>query len=346
MTKPKQGETYMRKYAIAAATALVASVALAGPSAYAAETLSAGGASTQTVLQAVCTAAYTTDKVTYVASSSGTGRTNFLNGTFDFGGTDVAYGATDAKPANFTYVPVVGVPVGIIFNVEGVKSLNLTAKVLGGILNGRYTTWDDAEIKKLNPSANLPSAKINTIYRTSSGTMQNLARFLAGNGASGYKDSSSWTTASGQASPIGVSAGSAPLMVAAVKATANSIGYADLSDAATSGLPFAAIRNPLGAFVKPTVAASAKFLAAQRVDAEGILNIDYQAKIAGGYNLSLVSYVVAPTKSASAAKGTAVRNYVSYLVNKCGPAKAAANNYVPLSGPLLVKAKALVGKIQ
>jgi phosphate transport system substrate-binding protein len=336
----------MRKYAIAAATALVATAVLAGPSAYAAETISSGGASTQTVLQAVCTAAYTTDKVTYVASSSGTGRTNFLNGTFDFGGTDVAYGDADAKPASFTYVPVVGVPVGIIFNVEGVKSLNLTAKVLGGILNGRYTTWDDAEIKKLNPSANLPSTKINTIYRTSSGTMQNLARFLAGNGASGYKDSSAWTTASGQASPIGVSAGSAPLMVAAVKATANSIGYADLSDAATAGLPFAAIRNPLGAFVKPSVAASAKFLAAQRVLANGILDIDYKASIAGGYNLSLVSYVVAPTASTNVAKGTAVRNYVSYLVNKCGPAKAATNNYVPLSGALLVKAKALVAQIK
>lgn len=333
--------------ALVAVTAVVASVALIAPAASAGQSITAGGASTQKIIQDTCSALYKTDSVAYASTGSGTGRNNFVAGTYDFGGSDTAYATADKKPANFTYVPVIGVPVAIPFNIAGVKSLNLSARVLAGILNGRFKTWDDAEIAKLNPSANLPASKITVVYRSgSSGTTQNLARFLMGNGGTGYKDNGTWATASSQASPVGISAANAGAVVSTVASTANSIGYADLSDVAGKGLSFAAIRNPLGAFVKPTVAASAKFLAAQRVLATGILDIDYTAKIAGGYNLSLVSYALAPTKAVNAAKGKAIRSYLTYVITKCAPAKATKLNYVPISGKLLVKAKALIAKIK
>lgn len=337
----------MRKYAIAVATALVATVALAAPAAQAGQSITAGGASTQKIIQDACAAAYKTDSVAYASTGSGTGRNNFVAGTYDFGGSDTAYAATDKLPTNFTYVPVIGVPVAIAFNIPGVKSLNLSAKVLSAILNGTYKTWDDASIKALNPSANLPSSAITVVYRSgSSGTTQNLARFLAGNGGTGWKDNGTWATASSKPNPVGISAANAGAVVSTVASTSGSIGYADLSDVAGKGLSFAAIRNPAGAYVKPTVAASAKFLSTQRVGADGILDIDYQAKVVGGYNLSLVSYAIAPTASANADKGTAIRNYLTYVITKCGPAKATGLNYVPISGPLLVKAKALVAKVK
>lgn len=333
--------------AMVAVTAVVASVALIAPAANAGQSITAGGASTQKIIQDACSAAYSTDSVAYASTGSGTGRNNFVAGTYDFGGSDTAYAATDKTPESFTYIPVIGVPVAIPFNVTGVKSLNLSARVLGGILNGRYTTWDDAEIKKLNPSANLPSDKITVVYRSgSSGTTQNLARFLMGNGGSGYKDNGTWATASSQSTPVGVSAANAGAVVSTVASTANSIGYADLSDVAGKGLNFAAVRNPAGQYVKPTVAASAKFLAAQKVLPNGILDIDYKSNIKGAYNLSLVSYALAPTASANATKGTAIRNYLNYVITKCAPAKATGLNYVPISGALLVKAKALVAKIK
>ena len=337
----------MRKYAIAVATALVASVALAAPAAQAGQSITAGGASTQKIIQDACAASYSTDSVAYASTGSGTGRNNFLAGTYDFGGTDAAYAATDKLPAKFTYVPVIGVPVAIAFNIPGVKSLNLSPKVLAAILNGTYKTWDDASIKALNPGANLPSSAITVVYRSgSSGTTQNLARFLADNGGTGWKDNGTWATASSKSNPVGISAANAGAVVSTVASTSGSIGYADLSDVAGKGLSFAAIRNGAGAYIKPTVAASAKFLATQRVGADGILDIDYKASVAGGYNLSLVSYALAPTASGNSAKGTAIRNYLNYVITKCGPAKATKLNYVPLSGPLLVKAKALVAKVK
>jgi phosphate transport system substrate-binding protein len=234
-----------------------------------------------------------------------------------------------------------------MFNVEGVKSLNLTARVLGGIMNGRYTTWDDAAIQSLNPKAKLPSAKINVYYRSgSSGTTQAFANYLRGNGASGWRDNGTWTTASGPSTPVGSSAGNSQLLVDGVKATKNSIGYADLSDAAAKGLPFAAIRNPLGAYVLPSVRAASTFLGTQKVASNGLLDIDYKKAVRGGYNVSLVTYAVAPTAAANAAKGAAIKKFLTYVINSCSPSKSPALNYSPLSAALKAKALQLVARVK
>ena len=332
--------------AIATVSALVATVALVGPAANAAENITAGGSSFAANILQTCAASYTADKITYASVGSGTGRNNFTSGTYDFGATDAPYASTDKKPSSFTYVPLIGGPIAVVFKVDGVTSLNLSAKVLGGILNGRYTMWNDEEIKNLNPKAALPNKAINVVYRSgSSGTTQNLANFLRGNGASGYKDSGTWATASGQSTPVGISASNAQAVVTTVTSTANSIGYADLSDAASKGLAFAALRNPSGAFVKPSVAAASKFLAAQPVLANGILDIDYKKNVAGGYNASLVTYALAPTAKGGA-KGVAIKKFLTYVINSCAPAKGPAMNYAPLASALKAKALKLVATVK
>lgn len=333
--------------AISAATALVASVALAAPSANAAESLTAGGSSYANGIMSACAAGYTADKVTYAPTGSGAGRTNFLNGSYDFGASDAAYAAADTKPKNFVYVPLVGGPIAAVFNVPGLSSLNLTAKVLGGIMNGRYTTWDDPEIVKLNPSAKLPSNKINVIYRSDkSGTVENFALFLAGNGATGYKGNGAWATASSQSTPVGSGANGSQALTAAVAATSYSISFADLSDAVSKGLKSAAIRNPLGVYVKPSVKAASAFLAVQRVGTDGILDIDYKKAVKGGYNMSLVTYAIAPTAAANAAKGQAIKKFLTYVINTCAPSKAPGLNFSPLSSALKAKALKLVATVK
>lgn len=337
----------MRLKALATVSALVTTVALVGPAAHAAENITAGGSSFAANIIQTCAASYTADKITYASVGSGPGRNNFLNGTYDFGAADVGYSATDKKPDAFTYVPLIGGPIAIVFKIDGVTSLNLSAKVLGGILNGRYTKWNDTEIAALNPKAALPNKDINVVYRSgSSGTTQNLARFLAGNGASGFADSGTWATASKQSTPVGVSAANAQAVVSTVSSTANSIGYADLSDAASKGLAFAALRNGTSnEYVKPTVAAASKFLAVQKVTANGILDINYKANVKGGYNASLVTYALAPTAKGGA-KGVAIKKFLTYVINSCAPAKGPAMNYVPLAAALKAKALALVATVK
>lgn len=333
--------------AIATVSALVASVALVGPAAQAGETITAGGSSYANSILSTCAQSYKTDTITYASVGSGAGRNNFLSGTYDFGASDAAYSATATKPENFTYVPLVGGPIAVVFNVPGVKSLNLTAKVLGGIMNGRYTTWNHDEIQKLNPKATLPSNPITVYYRSdTSGTTQNFANYLAGNGASGFKDNGAWATASSQSKPVGNGAANSQLLVAGIQATQYSIGYADLSDVASKGLPFAALRNPLGEFVKPSVKAASAFLSVQKVNANGILAIDYKKPVKGGYNNSLVTYALASTASKNPAKGAAVKKFLTYVINSCAPSKGPSLNYAPLSAALKAKALQLVAKVK
>jgi phosphate transport system substrate-binding protein len=333
--------------AIVAVTALVASVALVGPSANAKETITSGGSSYANSILSTCAQAYKTDTITYASVGSGAGRNNFLSGTYDFGASDSAYAATATKPANFTYVPLIGGPIAVVFNVDGVTSLNLTAKVVGGIMNGRYKTWDDEAIQSLNPKAKLPSTPINVVYRSdTSGTTQNFANYLRGNGASGFKDNGAWATASGQSAPVGSGAANAQLLVAALVATKNSFGYADLSDVAAKGLSYAALRNPLGDYVLPSVKAASVFLGTQKVLANGILDIDYKKPVKGGYNNSLVTYALAPTAAKDPVKGAAIKKFLTYVINSCAPSQGPKLNYSPLSAALKAKALQLVATVK
>jgi phosphate transport system substrate-binding protein len=284
-----------------------------------------------------------------VPSSSGTGRTNFANGTFAFAAADAPYGAADAKPTTkFTYLPVVGGPVAIPFHVDGVPALNLTPVLLGKILRGDITKWNDPALVKLNKGNDLPNADITVIYRSSkSGTSQNVAQYLHDNGAAGWTANGDWATATGKSTPVGTGAPTSSALVGLVKSTSNSIGYADLTDVNKKGLPFAALKNGVGKFVRPSVKAAATFLAAQKIDATtGLVNLNFKAKIKTAYNLSIVTYLVGSTASADATSGAAVKDFANYVLKSCAPAKAAGLGYVALKGKILTGALALAAKLK
>lgn len=335
----------MRKISgILVASALVASIALVAPAANAAgETITGSGSSYMNSFQQTCSAAYTVDKITYASKGSGTGKTEFANGTTDFGGSDSLY-SSDA-PSNFVYVPLVGGPIGIIYNIKGVKNLRLTPALLSRIFKGKIKKWNAASIKAENPAAALPDKTIQIVYRSgTSGTTNNFGNFMSQNVGGTWKAADAWADASG--STKGTSASNNSGMVTTVKGLANSIGYADVADAKAAKLPFAAIKNAMGQYVLPTASAASRFLAKQTVASNGELIINHKAKISGGYPVVLISYGIAPTKSSSATKASAVKAYFTYLVNTCGPKEAAKGGYVALTGPLKTKSLALIARIK
>jgi phosphate transport system substrate-binding protein len=165
----------MRKTAgILAAVAIAASALIAAPANADTVTITSGGSSFSAGIMSTCAANYTDAKVTYTSSASGTGRTNFANGTFDFAGSDGTFAATDSKPAGTAYVPVLGGPIAIIYNVDGVNNLRLDAPTIAGIFLGKITKWNDTALAKLNPGVKLPAATITPEYRNAkSGTNGN-----------------------------------------------------------------------------------------------------------------------------------------------------------------------------
>ena len=329
---------------ISAGAALIAATVFSGSAAMAAETITGTGASYTLSLQTECAAAYTAHKVTYVSKGSTTGRSDFTKGVSDFGGSDIIYKPSETKPKNFTYVPLLGGPIAISFNVAGVSRLNLTAAVISDMYTGKITKWNDKAIVALNKTAKLPNATITPVYRSDgSGTTANFTNYLkqvAGN---------TWTMndafKSAATGVVGVGASGNSAVATTIKSTANSFGYIDLADANKNALAIAHLQNGVkGQFLKPTIANSKKFIEATSMKSNGEVVFDYNKILPGAYNLSVVSYGFAPTK-AGTAKADAVREYLTYFIKECAPAKAAAIGYVALSGKFQTTALKLVSKI-
>jgi phosphate transport system substrate-binding protein len=334
----------LKKFAsISAGAALVAASVLSGSAAMANQTITGTGASYTLSLQTACAASYTKHKVTYVSKGSTTGRSDFTKGVSDFGGSDIIYKTGETKPKDFTYVPLLGGPIAISFNVKGVTRLNLTAAVISDMYTGKITKWNDKKIVALNKTANLPNATITPVYRSDgSGTTANFTNYL--NQVAGK----TWTAAdnfkSAASSIIGVGASGNSAVATTIKSTANSFGYIDLADANKNALAIAHLRNGAGQFLKPSISNSSKFIEATSMKANGEVIFDYNKKLAGAYNLSLVSYAIAPTK-AGTAKADAVREYLTDFIRLCAPKNAGALGYVFLSGKFQTTALKLVAKI-
>ncbi|MFX8187859.1 substrate-binding domain-containing protein, partial [Acinetobacter baumannii] len=86
-----------------------------------------------------------------------------------FGASDVPQTAAELeKGGNLVQWPMVMGGIVPVINLDGVKSgdITLDGPTLAKIFLGEVKTWDDAAIKKLNPSATLPSTPILVVHRS------------------------------------------------------------------------------------------------------------------------------------------------------------------------------------
>ena len=302
-----------------AAAAVTASLFAATPAQAADVDIKGSGSSFAGNFLIDCASRYTAktgNKVSYTATSSGRGRASFAAATDDFAGTDSQYGATERKPVSFKSVPVIGGPVAIVFNVKGVNNLRLDAAAVSGIFSGTIKMWNDPAIAALNPTATLPATPFVVMYRSSnSGTTQNFQDYL-------YQQAvGPWPT--GNQAWVGVKTGSGQStsadLVAKVKATSGGIGYADLSDVSVK-LGKVTLKNANGEFVKPSVASASKMISAQTIEADGSMTINFKKKVAGAYQLSIVTYLMIPV---TGAKAPAAKAFAKYAVDTCSKKPAA-----------------------
>lgn len=342
-----------------------ASVLIATP-AQAETTLKGAGSSYANKFITTCAVNDPNTAVSYNPGGSGSGRTAFANGTVDFGASDAAstisswsgtrsgYSAT-----KFSYIPVVGGPIAVLYNIPGIKSgeIRLDANAVALIYAGKVKTWNDPVIVKLQTAAvakKLPKKAIRVAYRAaSSGTSENFTDYLRQTAPKVWTKPKNTTIASGNPAgkmPAGsIGGANAQALVSSVKKTTYSIGYADLADASSSNVPFATIKNANGEWVAPTSAAASKFLAAFSTGAgfnakTGEVKLNFNKKIPGAYNMSLLTYAMVDI-GGGYAKAPQVKAFVEYMLNTCGPQKAASIGYSPISGELLNKAKAIAAKI-
>jgi len=318
-------------------------------------TLNAGGASSQESAVAAWKKAFQTENpettINYDPVGSGGGREQFIAGGLNLAGSDaylddeeLAKAKTQCK-SDVVEVPVYVSPIAVVFNVPGVRDLNLSPEVLGGIFEGTIKKWDDEAIKADNPDAKLPSSTISPVHRSDdSGTTENFTDYLD------QASDGSWTGGKDKAWPIksGEAAEGTSGVVSAVTNGKGTIGYADASQAGDLAVAKIKVGDKFAAYTPE--AASAVLDASKPVEGRDATDIaiDVDRKITddGVYPIVLVSYQIACEKYADKAQADLVKSWLTYVASDEGQATAAKDaGAAPLSADLSEKVKVAIEKI-
>jgi phosphate transport system substrate-binding protein len=295
--------------------------------------------------------------VSYDAVGSGGGREQFIAGGVAYAGSDAALeeeegelkkAAERCKGGQLVEIPAYVSPIAIIYNLEGVESLQLDPETLAMIFNQEITTWNDPAIAKDNPDAELPDTRITPVNRSDeSGTTENFTDYLSKVVPSiwKYEVSGDWPVKGGEAAQ-GTSG-----VVEAVTAGEGAIGYADASQAGELGTATIKVGN---AYVEPAPEAAAKILE-ESPEAKDLakspymfpFELDRETESQGTYPIVLVSYLIGCTKYGSASEAELVKGYFEYAIGSEGQKIAAENaGSAPLSASLSKKITPAVEAIE
>ncbi|CCE10092.1 high-affinity phosphate transport protein (ABC superfamily, peri_bind) [Bradyrhizobium sp. STM 3843] len=189
----------------------------------------------------------------YQSIGSGGGIKQIQAKTVTFGASDAPLKADQLEKDGLVQWPMVMGGIVPVVNLEGVKpgEMVLDGQTVADIYLGKITKWDDAAIKKLNPSVKLPSDAIAVVRRSDgSGTTFNFTYYLSEvspdwKSKVGFNTAVEWPTGVGAKGNEGVSGN--------ISQTKNSIGYVEYAYAKQNKLTYTKMVNKAGKTVEPTV---------------------------------------------------------------------------------------------
>src|SRR6266481_497689 len=190
--------------------------------------------------------------VNYQPVGSGEGIKQIENKEVTFGASDMPLKGADLDMQGLVQFPTVIGGVVAVVNVDGIKAgdLTLDGPTLARIFLGEIKSWNDAALRKLNPSAKLPSQPIAVVHRSDgSGTTFVFTDYLS-------KMSAIWKSRVGSITsvdwPVGVGAGGNEGVTATVARTKGAIGYVEYAYAKQSKLTATKLMNTAGKAIAPS----------------------------------------------------------------------------------------------
>jgi phosphate transport system substrate-binding protein len=290
--------------------------------------------------------------VNYDPVGSGGGRAQFLAGGIDFAGSDAALTADELTQAatkcgaNGVFeLPNYISAIAVVYNLQGVKDLNLSPATIAGIFAGSITTWNDPAIVADNPKAALPSTAIAPVHRgDDSGTTTNFTDYLS------KTASSVWTSKPGGKWPLpgGEAANGTSGVIAAVTAGSGAIGYADESQAGQLGVAKVKVGST---FVAPSAKAAATVVANSQTAAgrgkyDFAIDVNRATTSADEYPIVLVSYHIGCVSSSDKAKSELLKAFEGYVISAEGQQAAAkAAGSAPITDALRKQSQTAVDAI-
>ena len=290
--------------------------------------------------------------INYDPAGSGAGRKQFLAGGVPFAGSDAALNADELTQSATTCgtggvyeLPVYVSAIAVVYNLDGVKDLQLAPATLAGIFAGQITHWNDPKIKADNPKATLPDLAITAVHRgDNSGTTTNFTDYLSKT-ATGV-----WTSPAGGDWPLqgGEAATGTSGVISSVTAGKGAIGYADESQAGKLGIAKVKVGS---SWVAPSADGAAAAVAnSPRVPGRGDFDLAIQVNrtttSADEYPVVLVSYHIGCVQTKDKATADILKAFEGYVISKDGQQAAAKNaGSAPLTDALRADAQKAVDAI-
>lgn len=279
--------------------------------------------------------------ITYDPVGSSGGRTQFIEGGLSFAGTDAPLSgeelerATDrCYGAGILQAPLYISPIAVIYNLEGIDELNLSAQNLAAIFNAEITQWNDPALIADNPDVDLPDTRITPVNRSDgSGTTENFTEYLAATAPDAWphEPGDTWPL-SGSQSAQGTSG-----VVQTVHGGQGTIGYADASKAGDLGIAKIKVGDEFISYSAQAAAAvvDASPRQSDRAEHDIVIDLDRTTTAPGAYPLVLISYSVACLEYQDAQEGVLTKEFLRYLASEEGQNQSAqAAGSAPISAEL------------
>jgi phosphate transport system substrate-binding protein len=275
--------------------------------------------------------AHSSVQVNYQSIGSGGGIQQLTAGTVDFGAsdmpmTDEQISKLKVKPLHFPTVLGAVVPT---YNLPAIKEeIKFSGPTLAGIFLGTITKWNDKAIGTLNPGVKFPNQEIIVVHRSDgSGTTFVWTDYLSKvspewKSKVGANTSVSWPTGLGGKGNEGVTG--------TVKQTPNSLGYVELIYAVQNKLPYGAVKNAAGSYVKASLesVSEAAAGAAKNMPADFRVSIT-NAPGKNAYPISSFTWLLVPTQIPDASKAGAIKAFLQWMLAD-GQKIAPTLDYAPL----------------
>jgi len=285
----------------------------------------------------------TGNSVVYGAVGSGAGIAQITARTVDFGASDAPFSPSQASGCNgCVQIPWGLTATGVAFRLDGVSKLNVSGAVLAGIYLGTIQSWDDAQIKKLNPGVTLPALKITPAFRSDgSGDTYAFTNFLTDVSATWKQKIGVSTSVS---FPAGVGGKGNAGVAAVVSSTNGAIGYIAASFIISHNLNAAAVQNAAGQFEYPNIHnISAAGNLVKKVGPTNELHIvNPPARSRTAYPISTFTYVLVPKASK---QKTLLTDFITYALTN-GQSFGPRLDFAPLPKVVVQAAKKTVATLQ
>ena len=193
--------------------------------------------------------------VSYEGIGSGGGISALQSKTVDFAGSDAPLSAAEREGApNSLHVPETIGAVTVAYNIPDVDTgLHLTGQIIADIFQGKITKWNDDAIQDINQDIMLPDHDIVVAHRSDgSGTTFIFTGYLS-------VASDDWANTAGLGQgknvewPVGRGGNGNSGVAQIVHDTEYTIGYVELAYALENNMHVAAIMNPAGNYVSPSL---------------------------------------------------------------------------------------------